>query len=388
MTDAYLQNPELLNGQPKRTIADYVEQNGILVPRRFDSLAEARRSHKAIFLRSEHPQDYDGVSGLLDSFRLSDELVKGSSYSTRFSPKGCDSIEQIRSLYFDFLASKDPDTSKLQNFCSFLDLDQLAFENEVSFSIWEYLEGINRTIVADSAIPDRHHIFSFTNEPHTLAKYHLVEKGKIIQEYGWSSENYLATDIFELLEIYENVRSLNKFDPTHCPILEFQTHKGKHYFLQYHRARNFTPTEFSLVRKPHRSEMEVHFVRGCTSSEGMNCKITFYYSGIKDGNYNPEDEEGSFDLISNPIFSELRVRKRKIQIIPENKLNFAMLKFASKHQNISKLFKPQVSIIHNLRDLVSTQASAKLYKEIKTGGNSHINLHIVSDGRKAYIQRI
>jgi hypothetical protein len=34
--DHYLENPERLKGQPKRTIADYVEQNGILVPCGFD----------------------------------------------------------------------------------------------------------------------------------------------------------------------------------------------------------------------------------------------------------------------------------------------------------------------------------------------------------------
>ena len=42
--DYYLEDKSRLNGQPKRTIADYVEQKGILVPRRFDTLAEARKS--------------------------------------------------------------------------------------------------------------------------------------------------------------------------------------------------------------------------------------------------------------------------------------------------------------------------------------------------------
>ena len=70
--DHYTTHPEALKGQPKRTIADYVEQHGILVPRRFDSLSEARRSKKAILLRSEHEQEYDGCSGILESIKLSD----------------------------------------------------------------------------------------------------------------------------------------------------------------------------------------------------------------------------------------------------------------------------------------------------------------------------
>ena len=68
MQDYYLQKPEALLGQPKRAIADYVEQKGILVPIRFDSLQEARNSQLPILVRSEYPQeDYGGVSGLLQS---------------------------------------------------------------------------------------------------------------------------------------------------------------------------------------------------------------------------------------------------------------------------------------------------------------------------------
>ncbi|MBS3095869.1 hypothetical protein J4480_00345 [Candidatus Woesearchaeota archaeon] len=94
--DYYIQNPERLQGQPKRTIADYVEQNGVLVPRRFDSLAEARKSKKAILLRSEHPQDYDGISGLLDSFQLSNIILRAAKIDFKnivFSPEGMKSVE-------------------------------------------------------------------------------------------------------------------------------------------------------------------------------------------------------------------------------------------------------------------------------------------------------
>ena len=61
MTDYYLEDRSRLNGQPKRTIGDYVESQGILVPRRFDNLVDARKSNKAVLLRSEHSQEYDGA---------------------------------------------------------------------------------------------------------------------------------------------------------------------------------------------------------------------------------------------------------------------------------------------------------------------------------------
>lgn len=57
IVDYYLEDRARLEGQPKRAIADYVEQNGIMVPRRFGSLQEARASGKEVLLRSEHQQD-------------------------------------------------------------------------------------------------------------------------------------------------------------------------------------------------------------------------------------------------------------------------------------------------------------------------------------------
>jgi len=48
--------------QPKNGIADYVQQQGILVPRRFKDLTEAlaflEKEQGSIIIRSEHPQEY------------------------------------------------------------------------------------------------------------------------------------------------------------------------------------------------------------------------------------------------------------------------------------------------------------------------------------------
>ena len=70
--DYYEADPRRLQRTPKKTIADYVEQNGILVPRRFTSLREARASGVFTIARSEHEQDYAGVSGIFESLRLED----------------------------------------------------------------------------------------------------------------------------------------------------------------------------------------------------------------------------------------------------------------------------------------------------------------------------
>src|SRR5665811_876042 len=64
---------------PKQEISDYVESQGFLVPRRFDTLDEALdvvRAGGEIILRSEHPDDYDGPSGLMDSYRLGSDTFE------------------------------------------------------------------------------------------------------------------------------------------------------------------------------------------------------------------------------------------------------------------------------------------------------------------------
>src|SRR3989344_2761350 len=335
--DYYLENPNRLNGQPKRTIADYVEQNGILVPRSFDSLQEARRSHKRILLRSEHSQEYDGVSGLLDSFALS---------SSHFLVKGLVSAEEIKQRYFD---RKDDcegrgGFSSYGIYCKLLGLNQAEFRRQTSFSIWEALPGFNRTVVADSAVEGRYHIMTMSKDwKNRLHSYTLVDNGAEIKDYVNPLPEELRKGLSELIETYEKIRTLGRFDNNHCPIMEFQTFRGKNYFLQYHRTRDFSPAGFTLDRGLQEGEIEIPFVRGATSKEGGVFKVTVYYSG--DLFFNPEDEDGSFDFHRNTIFSDLQYRKRRLQVRSEAFVASELDALAVGHYPRSRMFKPEVSAI-------------------------------------------
>jgi len=377
--DYYIQNPDRLEGQPKRTIADYVEQNGILVPRRFDSLVEARRSHRGILLRSEHPQEYGGVSGLLDSFRLS---------SSHFAVRGSTDVEEVKQRYFE-KEDNTIRTPKYKQYCKFLGLDEDEFKQQVSFSIWEALSGTNRTVIADSAIPNRYHIMTFRDKKGDyLFNYAIVEDGELAQEFVMPLPEEIKDGLGDLVRVYEEVRNLDRFDPNHCPIMEFQTHNGRNYFLQYHRARDFSPSTFTLERDLQDGEIEVPFVRGATSKDGMDCKVTVYYAGQSTWDFNPDVEDGSYDLHYNFIFSELRVRDRKVQMIASKYFKFDLMKIVVNHLPRSKLFKPQVSIIHNIKDVMNEENVSDFYERTKERRNAYVDLHIVSDGRRAFVRRI
>ena len=244
MGDIYIANPELLHGQPKRTIADYVEQNGILVPRRFDTLSDARRSHKGIFLRSEHEQEYNGVSGLLDSFELSRRMVDGDRKNPIiFSPRGIQDLEEIKKDYFQYLKDSRSE-HPLDQFYRFTNTTKQDLINNTSFSIWEYLDGIKRTIVADSAIPNKYHITTNRFGDNWIHNRTIFEKGKKPNQYLNKLTPELEEGLEEFIETYEEIRHLKNFDPNHCPIMEFMTIGNKNYFLQYHITRDFEPSTF------------------------------------------------------------------------------------------------------------------------------------------------
>jgi len=404
--DYYLQNPDRLEGQPKRTIADYVEQNGILVPRRFDSLAEARKSHRGIFLRSEHPQEYEGISGLLDSFNLS---------SSSFPVRGSQNVEEVKQRYFE-KEEKENGTNLYKQYCKSLGLDEDKFRSQTNFSIWETLKGFNRTVIADSSISGRHHVMTcYHGKGNWLFNYAIVQDGEIEQEFVKPLTEDLRNGLRGLVETYEQVRNLGRFDSNHCPIMEFQTQDGKNYFLQYHRARDFSPSNFTLERTLQEGEIEVPFVRGATAKDGMDCKVTVYYSG--NWYYDAQGEDGSFDLHHNWIFPELQFKKRKLQIISKENLTNEFLSLVVGHSQRSKMFKPEISAIFPIESVMRDNevlwggyenvhlGNGQKYvprdpilkdgeeifnfgEEAKNEQNSYMNLHFVSDGRKAFVRRI
>lgn len=378
MTDYYLQNRSRLQGQPKRTIADYVESQGILVPRRFDLLKEARASGRPILVRSEHEQEYDGVSGMLESFELSDKFAEASD------------VEEIKQWYF-----QKTERPLYQHYCGLLGIGDEKFKDDASFSLWEQLEGFNRTVVADTAIPQRYHVLTARNIPEKyFFNYTIVERGEIVQQFIDPLLEELRLGLPKLIALYDTIRNLSYFDHLHCPLMEFQTRNGKDYFLQYHRTRDFLPSSFIFERSVQEGELEVPFVRGATSPEGLTCRVTATHidwecsKEFRDWKL-PHEEEGSFDFHYGWVFSELMVRKRKVQIIMNNTLDQLMLELCIHHSQRSKLYKPEVSLVLLTKRFFSKEEYEVMrQKAIQTGQDQHINIQVISDGRQAYLKRV
>lgn len=376
MTDYYLEDRARLNGQPKRTIGNYVEQNGILVPRRFDSLAEARAAGVPFLARSEHPQDYDGASGIVPT-------LKDRSLTDVFSPE-----ELKRKALYDKKFGSHHDL-----YCRLLNADPEQFAGEVSFSLWQHVDGYNRTVVADSAIPERYHVMTARTVKPTAANYAFIEKGKVEIQYGTPLAHDLEEGLLALVEQYETIRTLPHFDPHHCPIMEFQTTvDGTTYFLQYHRTQDFTPTSFVLERPALGNEIMSLFVRGATPLEGMTLDVTVIKAGfpLRAGQvvHLPEYEEAAF-LSMWILYDEVMARKRKCNIHEAHQVEDDLIPAAQGHGTRSALFKPELSIVVLNNALISEQEFRTLLDKCEeTGQDQKIKVCVISDGRKAYLKRV
>lgn len=334
MSDYYLEDSTRLQGQPKRTIADYVEQQGILVPRRFGSLKEARSAGVPIIARTEHRQDYMGVSGLLGSpsFLKIDEQLTESGIKQK--------------VFQDY-------RDHINGYCKEFNIDKESLMTEVSFSFWEQIGGYNRTIIADSAVLGRYHVTTFSKTP-PIRIYSIVESQGNVQHFGDPLPSD-ADNFFELVKLYEQVRNLDRFDPNHCPILEIQTVDTKNYFLQYHRTRDFSPANFSLDRTAEADETIAIFTRGATPQEGVTAK-----RGSGDYYYNLQSLPAAF-MFTHASFSIKDILEAAVH----------------SHLRISLVYKPCVFVV-----------APKPQSDSEASEDKSVLFRVVSDGRKAYVKRV
>lgn len=377
MTDWYLENKTRLKGQPKRVVGEYVESEGILVPRRFSSFDKAVVSGLPVIARSEHEQDYDGCSGLVDSVCLDKEYEE-------------EKITSESMLEAKVFSDREYGEKLYKQFSRFTGRDANQVKSEFSFSYWEKIEGLNRTVVADSAIKDRYHVMTYGEKMHN---YTLIDVENETLSFGSSLTPELQKGLRELINFYEQIAHLGKFDSKHRPTIEVQTDtKGRNHFLQYHHTRDFSSANFVLDREKESGESEAMFVRGATNKEGMDCRVVVYYAGGADFSFQDQGEEGSWDLHWNKVFPELQARQRKLQMLNthagKEDLDFEMLSLAVGHTYRSKMFKPAVSIISPIKNYLSQEDIKSLCNFARTGKNACIDLHVVSDGRRAFVKRI
>ena len=431
MPDAYLENPSLLRGTPKLTIGDYAERNGILVPRRFATLDDALASGKPFIIRSEHTVEYDGPSDLADSYPITQKtIIRAQKYGAdaALDPAATD-IRTIKSLwkrdapmarYYAIMQIGEAPSEHVieqlkianmeysyatQSFCELTGYDKETFMRESAFSFWERLPGFNRSIIADSAVKGRYHIFTskekgadYEDSPY-FVNYSSIDQRGVQLELLDPFTDEMRIDLPNVIAFYEKVRNLPNFDPNHCPIMEFQTVGTEHFFLQYHRTRDFDPTTFKLERELEAEEIKAVLVRGATPPEGVVVRTSagypeFYFPREKPRDWKGPsfaicDEDASFDEHDQYMFSEVMSRRRTAQFIGDN-AGIIATNILGYHLSRSLMFKPKISVGVGWDQIEKCNEERKHMREEwkRTGIPPRIPIRVISDGTTCYVKRM
>jgi len=400
--------------QPKYEVGSYVESCGIPVPKRFDNLQAAVTSGKPFIIRSEHPQDYAGASGIVDSLEVTPHFIEMAKEAIAKNSYQIYTVDEQKAekardnilAHIDTISDAELKALMLQmsafsigEYCRLKQIDRNAFEHEVTFSFWEYINGTSHIVVADSAVDGRIHIFSHREYPDFYYNYVIVEHGDHIFKGFKYKDDVKRLNLYKISKFYETVRALPNFDPTNVPIIEMVEDDNQLYFLQYLHGRKYQPAGFTLDREPEAGEVVSQWVRGVTPETGIVCDTRFWYrnSALKD--LILKDEEASFDFHWNFVFSELMTPRRKVQFVLSNSLYDLAMKSIDNHLQKSKLFRPDVSVSLNNENFVKmapefdydlgNDKTTDVRKSLGVADfqDVHLKLRIISDGRKAYIKK-
>ena len=261
--------------------------------------------------------------------------------------------------------------------------EQSQFVSQITFSYWEYVKGINRTVIGDSSIPGRYHIVSDVfNEGGNFigTHYQMVQgpKGDVITSWGPPISEKLKGDTASVISFYEKVRSLKRFDPKHPLLVEFQTTDRGHIFLQAHRTRDFKKAPFQLSRSPREDEIVAEAVRGATNPEGLEVELVFYPLRKK-VSLDPS-EVAVCDVHAhavNLLALEIAASRRQLQVI-NNQASRVFGDFGG-HISQSAFFKPEISLVFPFEELLGNRIPRKI---------TRYRVRVYSDGIKAYVSLV
>ncbi|MDB5161205.1 MAG: hypothetical protein JWO96_585 [Candidatus Saccharibacteria bacterium] len=384
--------------KPKQEIGMYIAEHGFMVPL-INSQTEWQQAYDdgVSMLRSEMPQDYDGLSGLLGTelVTIPDRSMSWSTLDEEIDPE----------LYRKVRDGEVDPTEYMMNLRGYRNwsneierVQEIArrFGNvildfsDVSASQWRRVPGTNVTVFGDPNVDGRYHFGVRPLHP-TLGGYQAIggyqfEKDEyhIPQEFRKHDQPFVASPF---VEFYEQIRSLPAFDNTRNPVLELQQDAdGNIHFLQLLKTpqkRNFIEP-FDLPSSP--DTVRLTNVRGITPEEGAELRLFIEPDYLTPG----MEGQAIFCGLIKPLGLEVQLASQTAAFI----LHEAYVSFKDNHFDSSPMFRPPLAAglegCHNsppaalekVDELVDFVESGPRYSDAV----SYVDIKVTSNGLEAAIE--
>ncbi len=368
-------NKTKIDGDFKKIAGEIVKTNGINVPKVFNKYYNINSNFNPnqIIVRPSHKREYNGESDIFNSELLSTiiENIEINEEKEKFqfirNLLGLSKIKKDENIEIKIkkYLLKNSNFKKYNKYFS-----NKINENEIQISYWEYIPGINGSIIEDDSIKDSYHIILTDKETNKTQYFPRIKTNQ--------TTNQMVNNI-----IYNYKKIKSEED---CPIVEFQIGKDKKFhFLQYHKVSNHKFGNFKIneTKLKYEGYKKAIFVRGKTSINGKIAKLKI------DNQKNNKNSNGKINITQGISYQdEIESRNREIQIF--NYASFENFKtdLLNKYGHVSKslLFKPKISLITNLEQILTENEIIDIIEN--PNKEKTLDFHIISNGEKAYIKKI
>ena len=271
-------NHQILAPQRKDLDAAYAAAHGIRIPRVFATFEQGRdfvlQQNGKLIIRTEHPLEREGLSGLNMSHSVSlEDVVRHEQKGGLFA-----SFRGFDSVLLDYMMQdwhKNHGSAKY--YCELHGLNLDEYVAGLTHSYWEYVFGYNLYVVADPVISNRYRIFAGWEEiKKNDREYHITSYDVFDGEVKLTSGRTHAAileKLGDIVQLYNKVREM--FGQNMCWVVEMQlAGDGELYFLQRNIGQPFKPCEWSFEASESCHYLVGHKygfgeVRGATPKEGI-----------------------------------------------------------------------------------------------------------------------
>jgi len=389
--------------QPKLEIGQYVADQGFRVPFIHDQAEwEQVFDDGAAMLRSEMPQDYDGLSGLLPSERVADAALAqatqgfghelGSIVMRGLRNGDLDPTDYMTYLSgrysWSFYEAEHVKSAAYYGALEYLDMYQQ------SASRWRAIEGTNVSVFADPHVEGRYY---FGVKPYidpSARRYQAIGGYQFDQgEYDTPKQFRKHDTPFvarQFVEFYEQIRQLPRFDATQCPVLELQQDlEGNIHFLQYLKTgqKQMLSEPFDLPSSE--DTLRTFNTRGITPRSGKNMRLYMAPNLLKKG----MEGEGIFCSLTRPRGIETQFASVTASFI----LHQAYISFQNNHFDASPLYRPSLaaslSYCENSTDALLVKIDEvienALFRKVSPFSREavpYLNIKVTSNGHETAIE--